>query len=146
MSRRTQGMPDHRDDSVKQIRQPSDPAADRLATLAALTMFRQSPGLVLPSLTGIPTSYSYTDGGDSVFKFARSLATLGLGSPEMWESENGNLSTFSRNALNVWLKSLGADELRSHVWFDFAIVESLHTSYGDQIGRASCRERVFALV
>lgn len=131
MSKRTPGMPDHRDHSVKQIRQQSDPAADRLATLAALTMSRQNPGLVLPSLAGIPTSYSYTDGGDSAFKFARSLATLGLGSPEMWESENGNLSTFSRNALNVWLKSLGADELRSHVWFDFAIVESLYTSYGD---------------
>jgi hypothetical protein len=131
MSRRTPGMPDHCDDNVTKVRRPSDPAADRLATLAALTMSRQNPGLVLPSLRDIPTSYNYTESGDNAVKLARSLALLGLGSPEVWEIDNGNLSTFSRNALNEWLKSVGASELQDNVWFDFAIVDSLDTSYGD---------------
>jgi len=132
MSSRTPGMPDHRDHSLKESGQPSDPATDRLASLAALTMSRQNPGLVLPSLTGIPTSYSYTQGGDSSLKLARSLAALGLGSPEIWESNNGNIATFIRNSLNAWLQKLGVAELDNYVCFDFAIVDNIDTSWGSE--------------
>lgn len=34
--------------------------ADRLASLAALTLSRQAPGLILPAIAEIPTSYTYT--------------------------------------------------------------------------------------
>jgi hypothetical protein len=132
MSIRTTGMPDHRADSLNQRAWPSDPDADRLASLAALTMSRQQPGLVLPSLAGIPSSHSYTQGGNSAVKLARSLTTLGLGSREIWERNNGNLSTFIRNSLDVWLNSLGVAELADHVSFDFAIVDALDTSSGTE--------------
>ena len=38
--------------------------SERLASLAALTLSRQTPGLVLPPLSQIPASYTLTAGGD----------------------------------------------------------------------------------
>jgi hypothetical protein len=125
MSNRAAGMPDHRSHSATNSGRPSDPPTDRLASLAAITMTRQQPGLVLPVLSGVPTSYTYTHGGDTALSLARSLVTLGLGTAEMWGRLNGNLALFIRNSLNEWLRQIGAGELLGHVDFDFAIVDNL---------------------
>ena len=100
--------------------------SDALASLAALTMVRQSPGIVLPVIADVPSSYAYTEGGDTAVSLASSLVALGLGSPELWQRHNGNPSLFVRDALNEWLDSLGASELDEHVSLDFAIVDDLN--------------------
>ena len=82
--------------------------SDALASLAALTMARQSPGIVLPVIAGVPSSYAHTEGGDTAVSLASSLVALGLGSAELWQRHNGNPSLFVRGALNEWLDSLGA--------------------------------------
>ena len=96
-----------------------------LAALAALGLRRHNPGVVLPALKSIPTSYTYTKGGDTAVAFARSLVELGLGSPEMWQRHNANPSLFIRSAINEWLQSLGAADLVSDVGIDLAIVDEL---------------------
>lgn len=96
-----------------------------LAALAALGLSRQNPGAVFPSLKSIPTSYTYTQGGDTAVAFARSLVELGLGSPEMWQRHNANPSLFIRSAINEWLQSLGAADLVNDVSIDLAIVDEL---------------------
>jgi hypothetical protein len=96
-----------------------------LAALAALGLRRHNPGLVLPSLKSIPTSYTYTQGGDTAVAFARSLVELGLGSPEIWQGHNANPSLFIRSAINEWLQSLGAADLVNDVSIDLAIVDEL---------------------
>ena len=99
--------------------------SDALASLAALTMVRQSPGIVLPVIADVPSSYAHTEGGDTAASLASSLVALGLGSAELWQRHNGNPSLFVRSALNEWLDSLGAAELDEHVSLDFAIVDDL---------------------
>ena len=99
--------------------------SERLASLAALTLSRQTPGLVLPLLSQIPTSYTLTAGGDLAIGLGRSLVQLGLGSPQLWRRHNGNLTLFIRDALKEWLESLGASMLEDHVDIDFAIVDHL---------------------
>jgi hypothetical protein len=110
-----------------------------LAALAALGIRRHNPGLVLPSLKSIPTSYTYTQGGDTAVAFARSLVELGLGSPEMWQRHNANPSLFIRSAINEWLHSLGAADLVNDVCIDLAIVDELDD------GNRSDKEKLFIL-
>jgi hypothetical protein len=93
--------------------------------LAALTLSRQTPGLLLPPLSQIPTSYTLTAGGDLAIGLAHSLVQLGLGSLQLWQRHNGNLTLFIRDALGEWLEYLGASELEDHVDIDFAIVDHL---------------------
>ncbi len=104
----------------------------RLASLAALTMARQTPGLVLPVLSNVPTSFAHTEGGDTAVALAASLVELGLGSVELWHRHHGNPSLFVRGALNEWLQSLGAAELEQHVSLDFAIVDDLDGVHPEQ--------------
>ncbi len=99
--------------------------SERLASLAALTLSRQTPGLVLPVLSQIPASYTLTAGGDLAIGLAYSLVQLGLGSPQLWRRHNGNLTLFIRDGLREWLESLGASMLENHVDIDFAIVDHL---------------------
>ena len=109
--------------------------SDRLATLAALGLRRHNPGAVLPSLKSIPTSYTYTQGGDSAVAFVRSLVELGLGSPEMWQRHNANPSLFIRSAINEWLQSLGAMDIVNDVNIDLAIVDELEGSTRQDEGK-----------
>lgn len=104
----------------------------RLASVAALTMARQTPGLVLPVLSNVPTSFAHTEGGDTAVALAASLVELGLGSVELWQRHHGNPSLFVRGALNEWLQSLGAAELEQHVSLDFAIVDDLDGVHPEQ--------------
>jgi hypothetical protein len=101
------------------------PDPDRLTSLAALNLARQTPGLVLPSLAETPTSYAYTRGSDASLVLAASLVKLGLGTTELWTRHNANPSLFIRSAVNDWLGSLGANELPDYVSFDLAIVDQL---------------------
>lgn len=101
------------------------PDTDRLASLAALNLARQTPGLVLPSLAETPTSYAYTRGSDASLVLAASLVQLGLGTTELWTRHNANPSLFIRSAVNDWLGSLGANQLPDYVSFDLAIVDQL---------------------
>ncbi len=127
MSSSATGIPDHSSHcKANSGRQPNHDA-DCLASLAVLTMTRQAPGLVLPSLSGVPTSYSVTKGNDNALKLARSLTTLGLGSADIWKRTNGNLSVFIRNSLNAWLKTIGASDLQNKVSIDFAIIDDLES-------------------
>ena len=95
-------------------------------------MARQTPGLVLPVLSDIPTSFAHTEGGDSAVALAASLVELGLGTAELWQRHHGNPSLFVRGALNEWLQSLGAAELEQHVSLDFAIVDDLEGARPEQ--------------
>jgi hypothetical protein len=88
-----------------------------------MTMARQSPGLVLPSISQIPTSYTHTQGADSTLALARSLVKLDIGSRGLWERHNGNFSLFIRSSLNQWLGDIGALQLRGSVDIDLAIVD-----------------------
>ncbi len=144
MSRSPSDIPDHCIHQDVNAKQQSNLNTDRLASLAVLTMSRQTPGLALPSLEGVPTSYSHTTSNDKALKLARSLAVLGFGSVEIWERNNGNLSTFIRNSLNAWLESLGALEFRGNVGYDFAIVEELDI-YGCS-DNAEHKENLFILL
>jgi hypothetical protein len=69
-----------------------DPNAERLASLAAMTVARQTPGLVLPFINTVPTSFTYTKGEDKTLTLARTLVELGLGSAELWKRFNSNTS------------------------------------------------------
>jgi hypothetical protein len=90
-----------------------------------MTMARQNPGLVLPSISQIPTSYTHTKGADSTLALAQSLVKLDIGSRELWERHNGNLSLFIRSSLNQWLQDNGASQLRDSVDIDLAIVDDV---------------------
>lgn len=101
----------------------SDP--NRLATLAALTLNRQAPRLLLPAVLSAPTSFSLVLGDDKALALARSLVQLGIGSVAAWNKHGGNCSLFVRSSLNEWLKELGADTLRHNVNLDLAIVDEV---------------------
>ena len=104
----------------------TDPAnTDSVASLAALTLARQTPGLLLPVLTNVATSFAHTEGGDTAVTLSASLVQLGLGSAELWQRHPANPSLFVRGVLNEWLESLGAAELEQQVSLDFAIVDDL---------------------
>ncbi len=90
-----------------------------------MTLARQSPGIVLPNIASVPSSYAHTEGGDTAVSLAASLVALGLGSAELWQRHDGNPPLFVRSALNEWLDSLGASELDEHISLDFAIVDNL---------------------
>ena len=110
----------------QQASQGTEPSnTSRLATLAALTLARQTPGLVLPALVNIPTSYTHTQGGDTALALAGSLVQLGLGSADLWRRHHANPSLFIRSALNEWLEALGGAALDENVSIDFAIVDDL---------------------
>ena len=107
------------------IQRHSDPNAERLASLAAMTVARQSPGLVLPFLTSIPTSYTHTTGDDNTLTLARTLVELGLGSSELWKRHNSNTPAFIRDSIGAWLSEIGADEMNGETDIDLAIIEAL---------------------
>src|ERR1039457_5965760 len=115
-----------------QVQRAADPNAERLASLAAMTMARQTPGLVLPFINTVPTSFTYTKGEDKTLTLARTLVEMGLGSVELWKRFNGNISRFIRDSISAWLSDIGADEMNNEVDVDLAVFE---------IGRASCRDR-----
>ena len=102
-----------------------DPNAERLASLAAMTVARQTPGLVLPFINTVPTSITYTKGEDKTLTLARTLVELGLGSAELWKRFNGNISRFIRDSIDAWLSDIGADELKNEVEVDLAIFDQL---------------------
>ena len=103
----------------------ADPNAERLASLAAMTVARQSPGLVLPFVTSIPTSFTYTKGDDNTLTLARSLVELGLGTAELWKRHNCNTSAFIRDSIGAWLSDIGADEMNGEIDVDLAIFDAL---------------------
>ena len=113
----------------------SDPNAERLASLAAMTVARQSPGLVLPFLTSIPTSFTYTKGDDNILTLARSLVELGLGTAELWERHNANTSAFIRDSIGAWLSEIGADEMNGETDVDLAIFDALENEAKPTDGR-----------
>ena len=78
-----------------------------------MTMTRQTPGLVLPFVNTVPTSFTYTKGEDKTLTLARTLVDLGLGSPELWKRFNGNISRFIRDSISAWLSDIGADEMNN---------------------------------
>jgi hypothetical protein len=125
MRRGTESIQKHRLRNGGETRRPTDPNTDRLASLASMTMARQNPGLVLPSISKIPTSYTHTKGADATLALARSLVKLDIGSRGLWERHNGNLSLFIRSSLNQWLGDIGALQLRGSVDIDLAIVDDL---------------------
>ena len=90
-----------------------------------MTLARQTPGLVLPVITSVPTSYTHTQGGDTALTLARSLVQLGLGSADLWRRYHANPSLFVRSALNEWLDTLGGAALDENISIDFAIVDDL---------------------
>jgi len=102
-----------------------DPNAERLASLAAMTVARQTPGLVLPFINTVPTSITYTKGEDKTLTLARTLVELGLGSAELWKRFNGNISRFIRDSIDAWLSEIGADELKNKVEVDLAFFDQL---------------------
>jgi hypothetical protein len=134
MRRGTGSIKNHRLGNGAGTYRTTDPSTERIASLASMTMARQSPGLVFPLLSDIPTSFSHTEGTDSALGLARSLATLGLGSPELWQRENGNPSLFSRNSINEWLGELGASKLNGIVDVAFAIVDDLQGTVPENKG------------
>src|SRR5260370_8507322 len=99
MRRGTESIQKHRLRNGGETRRPTDPNTDRLASLASMTMARQSPGLVLPSISKIPTSYTHTKGADSTLALAPSLVKLDIGSPGFWARPNAKLTLFSPNPL-----------------------------------------------
>jgi hypothetical protein len=113
-----------------QIQRTADPNAERLASLAAMTMTRQTPGLVLPFINTVPTSFTYTKGEDKTLTLARTLVDLGLGSPELWKRFNGNISRFIRDSISAWLSDIGADEMNNEVDVDLAVFDQLE-GYSD---------------
>jgi hypothetical protein len=113
-----------------QIQRTADPNAERLASLAAMTMTRQAPGLVLPFVNIVPTSFTYTKGEDKTLTLARTLVDLGLGSPELWKRFNGNISRFIRDSISAWLSDIGADEMNNEVDVDLAVFDQLE-GYSD---------------
>jgi hypothetical protein len=113
-----------------QIQRTADPNAERLASLAAMTMTRQTPGLVLPFVNTVPTSFTYTKGEDKTLTLARTLVDLGLGSPELWKRFNGNISRFIRDSISAWLSDIGADEMNNEVDVDLAVFDQLE-GYSD---------------
>jgi hypothetical protein len=90
-----------------------------------MTVARQSPGLVLPFLTSIPTSYTHTTGDDNTLTLARTLVELGLGSSELWKRHNSNTPAFIRDSIGAWLSEIGADEMNGETDIDLAIIEAL---------------------
>ena len=90
-----------------------------------MTMARQTPGLVLPFINTVPTSFTYTKGEDKTLTLARTLVEMGLGSVELWKRFNGNISRFIRDSLAVWLSDVGGDELNDQVNVDFAFFDQL---------------------
>ena len=117
------------------IQRNIDPNAERLASLAAMTVVRQSPGLVLPFLTSIPTSFTHTTGDDNTLTLARSLVELGLGTAELWESHNSNTSAFIRDSIGAWLSEIGADEMNGETDVDLAIFDALDNEAKPTDGR-----------
>jgi hypothetical protein len=113
-----------------QIQRTADPNPERLASLAAMTMTRQTPGLVLPFVNTVPTSFTYTKGEDKTLTLARTLVDLGLGSPELWKRFNGNISRFIRDSISAWLSDIGADEMNNEVDVDLAVFDQLE-GYSD---------------
>jgi hypothetical protein len=88
-----------------------------------MTMARQIPGLVLPFINTVPTSFTYTKGEDKTLTLARTLVEMGLGSVELWKRFNGNISRFIRDSLAAWLSDVGGDELNDQVNVDFAVFD-----------------------
>jgi hypothetical protein len=95
-----------------------------------MTMTRQTPGLVLPFVNTVPTSFTYTKGEDKTLTLARTLVDLGLGSPELWKRFNGNISRFIRDSISAWLSDIGADEMNNEVDVDLAVFDQLE-GYSD---------------
>jgi hypothetical protein len=102
-----------------------DSNAERLASLAAMTVARQTPGLILPFINTVPTTFTYTKREDRTLTLARTLVELGFGSAELWKRFNGNISRFIRDSIDVWLSEIGADELKNEVEVDLAIFDQL---------------------
>jgi len=100
-----------------------------------MTVARQSPGLVLPILTSIPTSFTYTKGDDNILTLARSLVELGLGTAELWERHNANTSAFIRDSIGAWLSEIGADEMNGETDVDLAIFDALENEAQPTDGR-----------
>jgi hypothetical protein len=117
---------------------PSNP--ERTAALAAMSLSQQSPGLVLPRLGGVPTSYSLTQGDDTAFVLADNLTKLGLGSIEIWNRVNGNPTLFVRESINAWLGSIGAEKLTDVANFYFGITGEI------DVIEAADEPRVFGLI
>jgi len=149
MSRSTAGIPQHCPPSKEgtNISGSFTPSPEELASLASMTMARVSPGLVMPTLSGIPTSYTHTQGDDAALRFARTLVELGLGSIKLWEHHSGNPSVFSRDAINEWLRDLGVSSMEGHVDLDLAIVDNLDVNgYMDQEGKPKKAGNFYALL
>jgi hypothetical protein len=117
------------------IQRNIDPNAERLASLAAMNVARQSPGLVLPFLTSIPTSYTHTTGDDNTLTLASTLVELGLGSVELWKRHNSNTPLFIRDSIAAWLSEMGADEMNGQTDVDLAIIEALDNEAKPTDGR-----------
>ena len=69
-----------------QIQRTADPNAERLASLAAMTMTRQTPGLVLPFVNTVPTSFTYTKGEDKTLTLGPYTRRIGPWVPRTLEA------------------------------------------------------------
>ena len=101
------------------------PSAIDTAALARLSFFEQGQQLAIPRLPGIPVSYSHAPDRDISLRIAEDLIHLGFGSLDLWRKHHGNSLAFISEALNLWLKGQGVDELEDHVNFSFSITDRI---------------------
>jgi len=98
--------------------------AERLASLAAMTMTRQTPGLVLPFVNTSRTSFTYTKGRTRRLPCPYTRR-FGPRLPRPLEALQREYLPLRPGPISAWLSDIGADEMNNEVDVDLAVFDQL---------------------
>jgi hypothetical protein len=100
------------------------PGVDLLAPTAALQ---------LPSLAGVPTSYSHRTESQALYALCRALVTEGVGDGELWQTAKADPYSFAAASITKWITQFGSDTVAEHIGYDLLIADRIDIYGGDSI-------------
>lgn len=107
----------------------------RVAGAPAVGLLAPAFGQALPSLAGVPSTYSHSENTDTLVDLCRVLVEHDLGDEELWNSSGKQPLRFAAAAVKKAVEEHCGDLLTRNVNYELSIQDSV-SSYGDEELRA----------
>lgn len=107
----------------------------RVASSPAVGLLAPAFGQALPSLAGVPVTYSHSENTDTLVDLCRVLVNHDLGDEALWNSTSKQPLRFAASAVKKAIAERCGDLLTRNVNYDLSIQDSAG-SYGDDELRA----------
>jgi hypothetical protein len=89
---------------------------------AGVDLIAPTTDLRIPSLAGIPASYTHLSGTKLLYHLCRALVEHGAGDGEIWQAVEGNPLKFVQSSLSRWIDTRGGEVIGDYIGYELSVV------------------------